>query len=64
MTLKINVAYDYGKEVYLVSDPDQEKMIVVGYEILPGDMVKYKVSGLNFIASFYDFELSDQKAIL
>lgn len=64
MTLKVNVEYEYGNEVYLKADPDQEKMIIVGYEVLPGNMVKYKVSALNFISSFYDFEISPDKAII
>lgn len=62
--LKLNVEYDYGAEVYLIADPDQDKVVVVGYEILPGNTVKYKVSALNFIASFFDFELTPEKTII
>jgi hypothetical protein len=64
MALKLEVAYDFGAEVYLLADPDQEKMIVVGYEVSPGNIIKYKLSALNFVASFFDFEISDTKAVI
>lgn len=63
MKISINVEFSIGDMVYLRTDTENEPSIVVGYEILPGEVVKYRVNNEKFTTSFYDFELSTDKNV-
>lgn len=63
MKISINVEFSIGDMVYVRTDTENEPSIVVGYEILPGEVVKYRVNNEQFTTSFYDFELSTDKNV-
>ena len=63
MKISINVEFSIGDIVYVRTDTENEPSIVVGYEILPGEVVKYRVNNEQFTTSFYDFELSTDKNV-
>lgn len=63
MRIVINVEFKIGDIVYIRTDMENEPSIVVGYEVLPGELVKYKVNNENYTTSFYDFELSLDKNV-
>lgn len=61
MKLIINVEFSIGDIVYTKTDMENEPSIVIGYEILPGNIVKYKINNEQYTTSFYDFEISTDK---
>ena len=63
MKVTLNVEYTYGDVVYIITDSEQEKGIIVGYEILPGDLIKYRVNSENYTTTFFDFEISSDKTV-
>lgn len=54
----IKPLYDFGNIVYHLTDPEQCKGIVVGYEVHPGNL-KYLVSFNGSAEAFYAFELTE-----
>lgn len=63
MEVTIYVEFKIGDIVYIRTDMENEPSIVVGYEVLPSDLVKYRVNNENYTTSFYDFELSLNKNV-
>ena len=59
--VKIKVKYQIGDEVYLISDPDQFKRMVLGYVIMPG-FIKYIVCLSDQETNHYEIELSSEKS--
>lgn len=64
MMLKLDIEYEFGNEVYLIADPDQERVVIIGYDVLPGNQIKYKISSMNYTASFYGFEITSEKSVI
>jgi hypothetical protein len=56
--MTINPLFQYGNIVYHLTDPEQAKGIVVGYEVHPKGL-KYIVSFNGNAEGFYAFELTD-----
>lgn len=60
-TLVINTKFYIGQSVYLVTDVNQQERIVVGIMIDVGNVLMYRVSYMNTVDNFYDFELTNYK---
>lgn len=63
MRIVINPEYNIGDIVYNKTDMENFPCIVVGYEVLPGEIIKYKVNNDNYANTFFDFELSLDKNV-
>lgn len=61
---QITFKYDIGETLILVTDPDQQERIVVGYTVLPNNTVLYRLCLGTVTSEHYEFELSDQPDIL
>lgn len=48
----------------LVTDPEQLERIVVGYSVIPGNIVLYRVCLGTTTSEHYEFELAEQPDIL
>lgn len=55
-TLIFTPEFKRGEEVYLKSDPEQLKHIVVGFQIT--DDIQYIIRGIDLEHTVYPFELS------
>lgn len=63
MRLVLNPEFNIGDIVYIKTDIENSPSIVVGYKILPGEVIKYEVNNENYTTSFYDFEISLDKNV-
>jgi len=59
--LKIPVEFEIGQEVYLKTDPDQIKRMVVKYEVSNKDLIYAIQVGAESFTWHYGFEISDEK---
>jgi hypothetical protein len=54
----IDNKYELGEIVYLITDEDQRKRVVISIFVTPENCIMYEVqNGINF-SRHYDFELS------
>jgi len=58
--MTINNRFSIGDFVYLKTDTDQLKRIIVGIKITPGSLVYFLEQGLDS-SEHYEFELSEEK---
>lgn len=56
--------HEIGDTVYLVTDEDQKKRIVVSIWVKPGNNILYELSQGNCSSYHYEFELSAEKDVL
>lgn len=61
---QITFKYDVGQMLVLVTDPEQLERIVVGYSVIPGNIVLYRVCLGTTTSEHYEFELAEQPDIL
>ncbi len=62
--IKIELDYDHGDEVYLKTDPDALKRIVVEINLLPGLTARYLLSCGDLDPTFhYAVEITDTKPV-
>lgn len=61
---QINFKYDIGEMLILVSDPEQHERIVVGYTVIPNNIILYRVCLGTLTSEHYEFELTEQPDIL
>ena len=57
----INNKYDFGDIVYLKTDPEQNKRVVVGINVTPNGDILYRISQGTINSDHYDFEISEEK---
>lgn len=62
--MKIPNKYDHFDEVYLVSDADQFKRVVIEIKILPGGLLVYTLSCNGDFSEHYEAELSKERAVV
>jgi len=62
--LTIEVEFEHGDEVYVVTDPGQFKRIVTSINIKPKGAIVYELSMDGGATYHYDFELSGEKSDL
>ncbi len=58
--MTIETEYDFGDEVYLTTDPDQDKHIITGFTVRKGQVL-YGCTFCNRENWHYDFELSRER---
>ena len=63
MKLTINIEYEIGEQVFNITDKDQYLYIVVGYDVLPNNLIKYKINSDEMTYSVFDFEIYRDKQI-
>lgn len=59
-TMTIKPIFSFGDIVYHVTDPNQNKGVIVNYEVHPKGL-KYTVSFNGDTETFYAFELTDKQ---
>lgn len=63
--MKINNRFEIAQEVFIKTDTGQQKKIVIAIVVLPGDQLKYMLSGCDsWDKGYYDFELSDEADVM
>lgn len=55
--MRIENKFTHGQEVYLVTDPEQNKRLIYGIVVYENDLL-YKVAFGTTISEHYTFELS------
>ena len=60
----INNTYDFNDLVYLKTDEDQKKRIVIGIKIVPSGEILYLLSCGTICSEHYEFEISVEKDVL
>lgn len=60
----IDNKYDFGQQVYLLTDSDQKLRIVTGMCIRPNGCISYEVTCGTDSRWHYDFEISTEKNVL
>jgi hypothetical protein len=63
MALKIQNEFELEQEVFLVTDPDQNRHLITAIVVLPG-AVMYRLSCNGEEAEFYAFEISRAKNVI
>lgn len=61
--IRVNNKYTFGDTVYLVTDPEQLKRVVIGIYIRQGGIL-YEICHDVHTSEHYDFELSDTEDII
>ena len=62
--IRIELDFDIGDEVYLKTDPDGLKRIVVGITLLPGNLAIYSLAHSDCPPSdHYPIEISETKVV-
>lgn len=59
--MEIDNEFDFGDEVYLVTDPDQSLRIVTTMSIMPKRLIMYELSKSEQASWHFDFEISRDK---
>lgn len=63
--VKIELDFDTGDFVYLITDPDQIRRMVTEVKLLPGGVALYVVGySDNETSEHYSIELSDTKNVI
>ena len=62
-TIRFNAEFEIGDIVYHVSDPDQERLVVVSYSI-DAHGVMYVCSSRYSSRQYYKSELTTEKSIM
>lgn len=62
--MKINNEYNHFDEVYLISDNDQYKRIVIEIKILPNNLLVYILSCNGEFSEHYENELTKEKGVI
>lgn len=62
--MQIDNKFNLGQEVYIVTDVEQLKFMVVGFMVLPNNLIQYIVKNNESQYCLYDFELSDEVDIV
>jgi len=62
--MKINTKFDIEQIVYLTTDEDQKKRVIVTIQIYPGNKIVYGVQCGEVFTWHYTFELTLEKDIL
>lgn len=56
--ITLEVEYEIGDTVYLLTDPEQNRCLVYMIEVGPSRSISYRVTRGTTISSHYSFELS------
>ena len=62
--MKITNEYNHFDEVYLISDAEQNKRVVVQINILPKDLIVYVLSCNGEITEHYEEEITRQRCVI
>lgn len=56
----LSIPWDWGKVLYITTDPDQKPRQFTGVLALPGDRVQYELSCGTGRSWHYSFEISEE----
>lgn len=60
----LQVEHEFGDEVYMKTDPEQQKMIVTGYIVRPDNSVRYLCTIVHQESQHFGFELASERDIM
>jgi hypothetical protein len=62
--IKIELDFDHGQKVYLVTDPEQLERVVGDIRLVPGGVAIYYLKCGTEESEHYEFEISDTKKVI
>lgn len=62
--MKITNEYNHFDEVYLISDSEQNKRVVVQINILPKNLIVYVLSCNGDFSEHYEEEMTKEKCVI
>lgn len=57
----VKTKYEFGQEVYLITDVDQHPHLITEVVIKPASLILYELSCGHEASIHYEFEISDAK---